>query len=117
MKRFVSFSFALFFMATSLGQTQDVFELAIAANKTTSLVFPFAIRHVDRGTRDVVVEQVQDADNLLLVKAAAVDFPATNLSVVTADGQVYSFSVLYATDPSVMVYQLPVLSGKHQQPV
>lgn len=82
--------------------------LAIATDKTTSLIFPFSIRHVDRGTKDVLVQQVKEADNILLVKAASEKFPETNLSVVTDDGSVYTFRVCYSNDPSVWVWHIPV---------
>jgi len=81
--------------------------LTISKDKTTSLIFPFAIRHVDRGTKDVLVQQVQEADNILLVKAATEGFTETNLSVVTDDGSVYSFVVNFDNKPPVWVYRLP----------
>lgn len=81
--------------------------LTISKDKTTSLIFPFAIRHVDRGTKDVLVQQVKEAENILLVKAATEGFSETNLSVVTDDGSVYSFVVNFDNKPSVWVYNLP----------
>ncbi len=79
----------------------------ISTDKTTTLVFPFAIRHADRGTKDILIQPVKDADNILLVKAATKDFSFTNLSVVTTDGSVYSFPVQYAAEPSLWIYQIP----------
>lgn len=84
------------------------FVLPLATDKTTSLIFPFAIRYVDRGTKDVLAQQVSDAENLLLVKAASENFKATNLSVVTADGQVYSFEVIYIANPQQTVFNLTI---------
>ena len=81
--------------------------LPISKDKTTSLIFPFAIRHVDRGTKDVLVQQVKEAENILLVKAATESFAETNLSVVTDEGSVYSFVVNFDNKPSVWVYYLP----------
>jgi conjugative transposon TraN protein len=81
--------------------------LSISKQKTTSLIFPFAIRHVDRGTKDVLVQAVKEADNILLVKAAVENFPETNLSVVTDDGSVYSFIVNFDNKPPVWVYHMP----------
>src|SRR5688500_18146367 len=80
--------------------------LCIAANKTTSLVFPFSIKHVDRGTKDILVQQVKEADNILLVKAATTDFPESNLSVVTSDNSMYTFVVSYGS-PDVWIHHLP----------
>lgn len=81
--------------------------LTISKDKTTSLIFPFAIRHVDRGTKDVLVQQVKEAENILLVKAATESFAETNLSVVTDDGSVYSFVVNFDNKPPRWVYHLP----------
>ncbi len=83
--------------------------LQISTDKTTSLIFPFPIRHVDRGTKDVLVQPIKEAENILLVKAASAKFPETNLSVVTGDGSVYSFKVVYADQPENWVYNLPEL--------
>jgi conjugative transposon TraN protein len=82
--------------------------LFITTNKTTSLIFPSAIKHVDRGTKDVLVQQVKEAENLLLVKASSSGFKETNLSVVTADGHLYTFDVCYDSVPLLLVYRLSV---------
>ena len=104
MKQFVSFLCAMGMLVTSLAQGPS---LSITTDKTTSLIFPYPITHVDRGTKDVLVEQVKEAGNILPVKAASVNFPETNLSVVTGDGSVYSFPVIYEKNPLTWVYTLP----------
>jgi len=97
----------LYLLSSVVGQTKpNTFFLPIATDKTTSLIFPFAVRYVDRGTKDVLVQQVKEAENLLLVKAAQVDFPSTNLSVVTSDGQLYTFEVKYMSQVPWTVLQL-----------
>jgi conjugative transposon TraN protein len=103
MKQFISFLCAMSMLVTSLAQGPA---LSITTDKTTSLIFPFPITHVDRGTKDVLVEQVKEAGNILLVKAASANFPETNLSVVTGDGSVYSFPVRYERNPLTWVYSL-----------
>lgn len=104
MKRLVCMICAGWLFVSAVAQTR----LAITTDKTTSLVFPFAIRHVDRGTSSVLAQQVKEAPEILLVKAAARDFTETNLSVVTDDGSVYAFTVIYDNRPAVWVYYLPV---------
>jgi Domain of unknown function (DUF4138) len=104
MKRFVCLVFVCWIFVSSMAQTS----LCVTTDKTTSLVFPFAIRYVDRGNQSVLAQQVKDAPTILLVKAAAKDFIETNLSVVTDDGSVYSFAVCYDVHPSIMVYYLPI---------
>ena len=87
----------------------QISSLCIATDKTTSLIFPFSIMHVDRGTKDVLVQPVKEADNILLVKAAANNFPETNLSVITSDGSVYTFAISYG-NPEAWIYHLPAKS-------
>jgi hypothetical protein len=107
MKRFLVLIWGLWISVLSVAQTTSI---GISTLKTTSLIFPHAIMHVDRGTKDVLVQPVQEAENILLVKAAVKDFPETNLSVVTGDGNVYSFLIRYEGNPSTWVFHLPPLS-------
>lgn len=104
MKQFVCMICAVGIFVSSFAQTPG---LQITTDKTTSLIFPYSIKHVDRGTKDVLVQPVQEANNILLVKAASKDFTETNLSVITDDGSVYAFAVYYG-EPSVWVYRFPV---------
>lgn len=104
MKRFVCLLFVSWLTVSAISQTP----LSITTDKTTSLVFPNNIRHVDRGTKSILAEQVKESPNILLVKAATKGFPETNLSVITDDGSVYTFAVSYESSPSLWVYHLPV---------
>jgi conjugative transposon TraN protein len=82
--------------------------ISISSDKTTALIFPFIVKHVDRGTKDLLVEQVSEAQNILFVKAAEKNFKATNLSVITGDGSLYGFEINYKPDPGRLIYHLPV---------
>ena len=104
MKQFVCLVCAVSLVVSSFAQSAS---LLITNEKTTSLIFPYPIKHVDRGTKDILVEPVKEADNILLVKAASKDFPQTNLSIVTDDGSVYSFAVSFG-ETSIWVYRFPV---------
>lgn len=106
MKRFVSMVCAVGLFVSLNAQTTS---LPIGTDKTTSLIFPFPILHVDRGTKDILVQKVKDADNILLVKAASTTFPETNLSVVTDDGSVYCFEVKYSRQLDIPIYHLPTM--------
>jgi conjugative transposon TraN protein len=103
MKRLVCVICGCWLFVSAMAQTS----LCIATDKTTSLVFPFSILHVDRGTKDILVQPVQEAENILLVKAGLKDFPETNLSVFTSDGSVYTFQVCYQPIPTTWTYYLP----------
>ena len=104
MKLFVCMVCAIGVFVSSFAQTPN---LQIATDKTISLIFPYPIRHVDRGTKDVLVQPVEESSNILLVKAASKNFPETNLSVVTDDGSVYSIAVAYG-ESSTWIYRFPV---------
>lgn len=69
--------------------------LAIGYSKTTNIVFPYAIKSVDRGSADILVQKAKGLENILQIKAAKVDFIPTNLTVVTSDGKLYSFILRY----------------------
>ena len=104
MKRLVCLISGCWLLVSALAQTSS---LNISTDKTTSLVFPFSIRHVDRGTKDILVQQVKEADNILLVKASEKNFSETNLSVITEDGSIYTFVINYEENPAKWVYNLP----------
>jgi conjugative transposon TraN protein len=104
MKRMVCWLLMAFGVVSLKGQTT----LCISTDKTVSLVFPYAVKHVDRGTQSVLAQSVKDAPEILLVKAAQKNFAETNLSVVTADGSVYTFLICYDVNPGTWVYHLPV---------
>ncbi|HEY9364572.1 MAG TPA: DUF4138 domain-containing protein, partial [Chitinophagaceae bacterium] len=108
MKQLFCLACAIGLVAYSFSQTP---ELSITTNKTTTLIFPFTIKHVDRGSKDVLVQQVKEEDNILLVKSAAKDFQETNLTVITNDGNAYGFKVNFENNPSLFIYNLPAKSS------
>jgi hypothetical protein len=74
--------------------------LRVTHNKTTNVVFPAAIAGIDRGSQDIAVQKATGAENILKVKAQAPGFSETNLSVITGDGKLYTFTVNYDAAPS-----------------
>lgn len=85
--------------------------LAITYHKTTHLVFPYAVKSVDRGSRDVLVQKAKGVENILQVKAGTKGFEETNLTVITADGQLYSFLLDYSREPITINLEV----GKYRQ--
>jgi len=66
----------------------------------THLIFPSAIRYVDLGSADLLAAKADGTENVLRVKAALRDFSReSNLSVITEDGNYYTFNVKYADEP------------------
>lgn len=110
MKKIVSLIFVtLLFFLVHAQQPVHSLPLSVTTNKTTFLLFPFQILHVDRGTQDILVEQVDPAKNVLLVKAAFPGFPNTNLTIITEDGAVYPFDVHYDSLPANTVFRYPIV--------
>lgn len=105
MKQLINLLFAMGIIFSCMGQSTSI---SITSDKTTSLIFPFIIKHVDRGTKDILVQQVTEAKNILFVKAAVKNFDATNLTVVTGDGSLYGFDISYNAVPVRLIYHLPV---------
>ncbi len=94
----------LFFSGSAIGQLKadqkDGYKirldtLAIAYSKTTNIVFPFAVKSVDRGSEDILVQKAKGVENVLQLKAAKYGFNETNLTAITSDGQLYSFVLNY----------------------
>lgn len=42
----------------------------IAYSKTTSIVFPYAIKSIDKGSPDILMQKAKGVENILLLKAA-----------------------------------------------
>lgn len=80
----------------------EPYHLTITYNKTTNLIFPYSIKSVDRGSRDVLAQKAKGVENILLVKAGRENFTETNLSVITSDGKLHSFILNYSNNPSLL---------------
>lgn len=80
----------------------EPYPLSIAFNKTTNLVFPYAIKSVDRGSQSVLAQKATGVENILQIKAGKEGFEETNLTVITAEGKLYSFLLNYAPRPTVL---------------
>jgi len=75
------------------------YELEVSNNKTSNLIFPYAVKSVDRGSEQLLAQKARDVENILQVKASARNIVPTNLTVVTSDGKFYSFLVRYVDNP------------------
>jgi conjugative transposon TraN protein len=91
-------------------------QLLIAANKTTNLIFPYAIKSVDKGSNELLVQKAKGIENVLQVKASKPAFTPTNLSVITADGQLYAFSLSFNAQPPLLNIRLGIVAAKGSTP-
>lgn len=76
--------------------------LEITDRKTTNLIFPYGIKSVDRGSKEILVQKAKGVENILQVKAGSDTLKETNLTVVCADGTLYSFIVRFRDNPSLL---------------
>jgi len=118
--RFLSAALTFFFSSALFAQRVEVtylmpYHLSITDHQTSNLIFPFAIKSVDRGSIDVVVQKAKGVDNILQVKAVKTDFVPTNLSIVTSDGKFYSVVLNYLEKPPVLnVSFKPVVADENK---
>jgi len=82
-----------FYCVGQIAPGGSVRSLYVSNGNTTAITFHAAIRAVDIGSSDLLAQKMNDT--ILKVKAAVKDMAATNLNVVTSDGQLHCFSVLY----------------------
>src|SRR5690606_26201082 len=87
-------------------ETGNSQQIEVTFNKTSSLVFPALIKSVDRGSRDVLAQKAKGVENVLQLKAARPGFAETNLTVITADGEIQHFTVSYSKKPESLVVKI-----------
>lgn len=96
-----------FMLPTQDARDRPSFRIEVSHNKTTHLIFPYEIKYADLGSRDIAGESVEKAANVFRLKALdSSEFQETNLTVVTADGRLFSFLVHYKENPEVLTYDL-----------
>lgn len=106
MKQWLCMMCVLSVAVSAMAQTVTYATLQLTTNKTTTLVFPAAVKPADLGSKDILAKKADDNENILFLKAARADFSETNLTVITADGKLYTFTVLYDSMPGKTVYNI-----------
>lgn len=91
---------------TKLKSVIEPLRLAIGSGKTTNLIFPYSITSVDRGSKQVMAQKAAGVENILQIKAAGEYLKETNLTVITADGSLYSFLLSYTAEPMMLNFNL-----------
>lgn len=83
------------------------YAIQVSMGKTTHIIFPYDIRYADLGSKEIAGEAVEKAGNVFRLKATTQNpFMETNLTVVTADGRLFSFLVSYKEHPDAVTYDL-----------
>ena len=77
--------------------------LEITYDKTVHVIFPSPIKYVDLGSTNLIAGKADGAENVIRVKAARKHFRnETNMSVITEDGNFYTFNVKDADEPLLL---------------
>lgn len=77
--------------------------LEITYDKTVHIIFPSPVKYVDLGSTNLIAGKADAAENVIRVKATTKHFrEETNMSVITEDGNFYTFNVKYADEPLLL---------------
>ena len=77
--------------------------LEITYDKTVHVIVPAPVRYVDLGSPNLIAGKADGAENVIRVKATTRHFrQETNMSVITEDGNFYTFNVKYADEPLLL---------------
>ncbi|MGL5276092.1 conjugative transposon protein TraN [Myroides sp.] len=82
------------------------YEIELTQNKTTHILFPSSIEYVDLGSSEIIANKVEATSNVLRLKTVKEDISPTNFTVITNDGEYYSFNVIYNEGPTQLSYDL-----------
>jgi conjugative transposon TraN protein len=81
--------------------------LEVTFDKTVHLIFPSGISYIDLGSSNIIAGKAEGAENVVRVKAAVRDFTEeTNFSVITDEGNFYSFIVTYSVNPKKLSIEM-----------
>lgn len=100
MKQLILFC-GIFFTIAAHAQTGTNYTtyISVSSEATTIVMFPASIVDADLGTAAVLMEPFTRGENVLRLKALHVDFNPSNLSVITDDGRLYHFAMVYEAIP------------------
>lgn len=77
--------------------------LEITYDKTVHIIFPSPVKYVDLGSANLIAGKADGAENVIRVEATRKHFrEETNMSVITEDGNFYTFNVKYADEPLLL---------------
>lgn len=77
------------------------YKLEVTFNKTVHIIFPSAVTYIDLGSPNLIAGKATGSENVVRVKASTPDFKEeTNFSVITEQGNFFSFNVSYSKAPN-----------------
>lgn len=79
-------------------------KIPVSDDKFVHLIFPGKVKYIDFGDNTISVFKADGVDNIIKVKAEQIDFPETNVSIVTEDNHFYTFNVCYRYELGTLSY-------------
>ena len=77
--------------------------LEVTYDKTVHIIFPSPVSYVDLGSPNLIAGKADGAENVIRVKSTVKEFRGeTNLSVITDNGNFYTFNVRYSDEPLLL---------------
>ncbi|MHA7129262.1 DUF4138 domain-containing protein [Algoriphagus namhaensis] len=95
-----------FILLVGTASFSDAQTIPVTWDKTTVLIFDQPIQSVDRGNRYLLSAQDDHARNVLKLKAGSKELPETNLHVLTSDGNIHAFDIIYQEQPELTTWDL-----------
>src|ERR1700744_2900985 len=80
--------------------------IPVTTSKITSIIFPVKVQPAGKGSRDIRAQRVKGTENVLMIQAVRENIPTTNITVIGANGRLYSFMVEYAPAPSALNFEV-----------
>ncbi len=81
--------------------------LEVTYDKTVHVIFPSAVKYVDLGSPNLIAGKADGAENVVRVKSTTKEFRGeTNMSVITDNGNFYTFNVRYADEPLMLSVEM-----------
>ncbi|MDF2190502.1 conjugative transposon protein TraN [Paraflavitalea sp. CAU 1676] len=94
-------------------QPINTHHIEIGDRATTVIIFPWAIKDVDRGIKEIAAFKSPNVENILRVKAKQPFTTSSNLHVITSDGIVYPFTISYKETPANTTYNVNLTDSSY----
>ncbi|MEC4113428.1 conjugative transposon protein TraN [Myroides pelagicus] len=85
------------------------YDIEVTQNNTTHILFSNSIKYVDLGSSELIAQRVDVSNNVLRLKAVDSLMQPTNFTVITSQGDYYSFGARYSKNPKSLSYDLQKL--------
>lgn len=89
-------------LVTSFTAKSETDTIEVSFNKTIHVFFDSKVKYFDVGSPDVLIDS---ATNMVKLKAAILNFPATNLTVLTENGY-HHFILVYEENPEKHIFHV-----------